>query len=216
MLLEVMPANLLPRDTSLLLMHMHNLPWHTMLPVLADVSLYVAIIRDQHNMQLAKLLLDQAAAQFSKATAGSTAAHGSKAEAAEAAESAGHARRSKQMFSSLLCHEYVASMTPPVLQGLLNLGLRPDKVNSQQQPLLHAALEGRCSSGVALMLLEASPPEVMLHEDASHNYPLHYIARLPDLNEPDRLSLLRAACNRCERSKRRRQLVSVSRKFPAA
>lgn len=80
---------------------------------------------------------------------------------------------------------------------MIKLGLAPDKVNGQQQPLLHAALASRCSTQVAMLLLNNTPPEVMLHMDTSHKYPLHYVASLPDLSDPERMELLKAACKRC-------------------
>lgn len=114
-----------------------------------------------------------------------------------APDAAEYAHLSKKgLFGDLLCHDYVATLTPEVLSGMIKLGLRTDKVNSEQQPLLHAALANRCSTAVAMLLLNNTAPEVMLHEDASHTYPLHYVAALPDLHEPERMELLKAACKR--------------------
>lgn len=176
-----------------MLKYMDQLPWNKMLPLLCDVSLHVALIRDQRNLPVARLLLSKAAMQLSLAAAAAArnrAVHGSQ----YAPDAAEYAHLSQTLFSDLLCHDYVASLTPEVLSGLIKLGLQTDKMNSEQQPLLHAALANRCSTQVAMLLLNNTRPEVMLHEDASHTYPLHYIAALPDLHEPERMELLKVAC----------------------
>jgi hypothetical protein len=195
MLLEVIPTKLQVQDVQLLLQYFDNLPWGSMLPLLCDASLHVAVIRDQRNLPMARLLLNKASMQLSLAAAAaacSRTGHGS----LQGSDAAEYAHLFKTLFSDLLCHDYVASLTPEVLSGMIRLGLRTDKVNSQQQPLLHAALANRCSTQVAMLLLNNTPPEVMLHEDASHSYPLHYVAALPDLHEPERMELLKAACKR--------------------
>lgn len=195
MLLEVISTKLPFQDVQLLLQYMETLPWHSMLPLLCDASLHVAVIRDQRNLPMARLLLNKASMQLSLAAASaarSRAGHGS----VQDTDAAEYAHLSKKLFSDLLCHDYVASLTPEVLSGMVKLGLRTDKVNSELQPLLHAALANRCSTQVAMLLLNNTPPEVMLHEDASHSYPLHYVAALPDLHEPERMELLKAACKR--------------------
>jgi hypothetical protein len=196
MLLEVIPTSKLQfQDLQLLFQYMETLPWGSMLPLLCDVSLHVAVIRDQRNLPMARLLLNKASMQLSLAGASaarSRAGHGS----LQDSDAAEYAHLSNKLFSDLLCHDYVASLTPEVLSGMIKLGLRTDKVNSEQQPLLHAALANRCSTQVAMLLLNNTPPEVMLHEDSSHSCPLHYVAALPDLHEPERMELLKAACKR--------------------
>lgn len=197
MILEVIPPRLQPRDVQLLLEYMDSLPWNSMLPLLCDVSLHVAAMKTRHSMSLARLLLDKAALQLSMAAAAAVSNRhrpGLASSQADEEMQYGHLRRC--LFSDLLCHDFVATLTPEVLSGLIKLGLQTDKVNREQQPLLHAALAARCSTAVAMLLLNSTPPEVMLHEDASHTYPLHYIAALPDLHEPHRMELLVAACKR--------------------
>lgn len=200
MLLEVIPTKLHGWDVQLLLQYLDALPWNTMLPLLCDVSLHVALIRDQRNLPMARLLLDKAAWQLSLAAAAAAGARsrlGASSISSQAApDAAEYAHLSKKLFSDVLCHDYVAKLTPEVLSGMIKLGLRTDKVNGEQQPLLHAALANRCSTAIAMLLLNNTAPEVMLHEDASHTYPLHYVAALPDLHEPERMELLKAACNR--------------------
>jgi hypothetical protein len=195
MLLEAVPTSLEGWDVQLLLQYMDQLPWGSMLPLLCDVSLYVVLIKEQRNLPVARLLLSKASMQLSLAGAAKArirAGRGSQQDA----DIADYAHLSNSLFRDLLCHDYVASLTPEVLSGMIKLGLAPDKVNGQQQPLLHAALAGRCSTQVAMLLLNNTPPEVMLHMDTSHNYPLHYVASLPDLADPERMELLKAACKR--------------------
>lgn len=199
MLLEVIPTKLQYMDVQMLLQYMDTLPWNTMLPLLCDVFLHVSLIRDQRNFPLARLLLEKAAWQLNLAAAAAAGARsrlGGSVSTHAAPDAADYAHLSKKLFGDLLCHDYVATLTPEVLSGMIKLGLRTDKVNGQQQPLLHAALANRCSTAVAMLLLNSTAPEVMLHEDASHTYPLHYVAALPDLQEPDRMDLLKAACRR--------------------
>jgi len=197
MLLEVMSPKLSATDRVLLLRYSDNLLWASLLPVLSDVSLHIAVIRDKYNMPLARLLLEKAVHQLGLTAATVAAAHNGPGTASTHLEAATkYSTAAKRLFANLLCHDYVATLTPEVLTGMITLGLRTDKVNGEQQPLLHRALADRCSTPLAMLLLNRTPPEVMLHEDASHTYPLHYVAALPDLHEPNRMELLKAACDR--------------------
>ena len=179
-------------DEELLLDLLMQLPWGSMLGLLQDVSLHERLIQQQQWM-LAQLLLTQAEEHLLGPAASASG------DSASSSTEGGSGQQGKvaHLFGSTLCHSYVCSIRGDILRSMLRLGLDPHKVNAAGQTLLHAALEGRCSTAVARRLVEVMSPLVLVWPDSQANMPLHYLAALPDLQEPERLELLKMVLKRC-------------------
>lgn len=175
-----------PADEQLLLEFLTQLPWGSMLRLLSNVSLHERLIQQQ-QWTLARLLLQQAERHLGPASA----AHASSSDGGSApGQGAG-------LFSGLLCHSYLGTIPPEVLDRLLRLGLDPHKLSAAGQTLVHAALEGRCSAAVVWRLVESASPLVLVWQDARANLPLHYLAAWPMLHEPENVELLKMVLRRC-------------------
>lgn len=178
-----------PQDQELLLTFLVQLPWAGMLGLLRDVSLHEWLIKQQQWM-LAQLLLQQAEQHLGPAAAPPAAA--------SVSSSGGSSKpgRGAGLFSRLLCHSYISSVPPDILEIMLRLGLDPHKLDAAGQTLVHSALEGRCNAAVARQLVESSSPLVMVWQDARANQPLHYLANWSNLHEPENIELLKMVLKR--------------------